>query len=156
MISGFEQTHPLEPAQKNRIQWGAAVGAGLLTGIIFLLVPRGTPWSALTFFSPVVLGRNVGSLGVAPAAAWGIHMVLSVIYGLIISRVVAGLKQTRAIITGGLLGLVLYIINFVLVSLWWPSLRGNEVSVVFTHLVFGLVAAGAYRGLLKRASEPAV
>ena len=83
-------------------------------------------------------------------------MVLSVIYGLIISRVVAGLKQTRAIITGGLLGLVLYIINFVLVSLWWPSLRGNEVSVVFTHLVFGLVAAGAYRGLLKRASEPAV
>src|SRR2546422_8359575 len=82
MISGFEQTHPLEPAQKNRIQWGAAVGAGLLTGIIFLLVPRGTPWSALTFFSPVVLGRNVGSLGVAPAAAWGIHMVLSVIYGL--------------------------------------------------------------------------
>jgi hypothetical protein len=47
-------------------------------------------------------------------------------------------------------GLVLYLLNFGVVSLCLPGLRGNEVSVIITHVVFGLVAAGVYRGLLRR------
>jgi hypothetical protein len=39
------------------------------------------------------------------------------------------------------------------VSALWPSLRGAEFSVVVTHVVFGLITAGAYRGLLKRKPE---
>jgi len=46
--------------------------------------------------------------------------------------------------------LVLYFINLGVVTMWFPAMRGNEVSVFVTHVVFGLIAAGAYRGLLRR------
>jgi len=152
MIQGFEPSHPLEPELKDRVQWSAAVSASLLTGLILLVIPRGSPWAGLTFFSPAVLGRNLTSQNVPLPESWLIHMAGSMIYGLIICRVVAGLHQTRAIMTGGLSGLVLYVVNFGVVSTWWPQIRGNEVGVLFTHLVFGFVVAGAYRGLLRRRS----
>ena len=79
-----------------------------------------------------------------------VHLLISIIYGILIARVVASLRQGRAILTGGLAGLVLYVINFGVVSAFWPEWRGAEVTVVFTHIVFGLIAAGAYRGLLRR------
>jgi Mg/Co/Ni transporter MgtE len=79
-----------------------------------------------------------------------LHLVLSVIYGFIISLVVINLHELRAVFIGGIVGLVLYLINFGVVSAWLPGLRGNEVSVIVTHGVFGLITAGAYRGLLRR------
>jgi hypothetical protein len=150
MISGFKPTEEWRPTEKHRIQWGPAVGAGFIAGLVLLLVPRGSPWSSFTFFAPVVMGRSFGGLGLPLGAAYMIHMALAVVYGLLISRVVAGLRQERAIITGGLLGLVLYVINFGAVSTWWPQLRGSEISVIWAHIVFGLISAAAYRGLLKR------
>ena len=48
------------------------------------------------------------------------------------------------------MGLALYVANYGIVSMWLPAMKGNEVPVVVTHIVFGLVAAGAYRGLLRR------
>jgi len=150
MIKGFEPIHPLEPETQTRLQWGPAVGAGLIAGIILLLIPRGSPWSSMTFFSPIVMGRNVSGTGLPVAAAWFLHIILSILYGLLISRCIAGLRQGRAVLTGGFFGLILYVINFGIVSTFWRELRGDEIPVVFTHVVFGLIAAGAYRGLLKR------
>jgi hypothetical protein len=126
------------------------MGAGLIGWFILLIVPRGSPWSALTFFSPIVLGRNLAGTGLPVAATWCLQILVSMVYGLIIARGVAGLKQARAVLTGGVLGLVLYAVNFGACTAFWPRLRGDEVSVAFTHIVFGLIAAGAYRGLLKR------
>src|SRR5262249_19354232 len=143
-------SHPLEPALKDRVQWRAAVSASLLTGLFFLAIPRGSPWSGITSFSPAVLGRNLTGEHVSLPETWLIHMGCSLIYGLIVCRVVAGLHQGRAILTGGLLGVVLYVVNFGIVSIWWPEIRGNEFGVLLTHVVFGLVAAAAYRGLLRR------
>ena len=100
------------------------------------------------------MGRSVVGLGLMLGTASLIHLAVSVLYGLLISRVVAGLKQQRAVFAGGLLGLLLYVVNFGVVSTWWPQLRGSEISVVFAHIVFGLIAAGAYRGLLRRQAEP--
>jgi hypothetical protein len=155
MIDKFEESQPLEPLEKGRIQWFAAFGASLMAGLILLVVPRGSPWSALTFFSPAVVGRTVTAELNAPIALiWMIHLAVCLLYGLIISRVVAGLKKERAIVAGGLTGLILYVANFGVTSVFWPALRGNEVSVVFTHIVFGLIAAGAYRGLLRRRATP--
>ena len=153
MIKDFQPNRPLEPTVPNRVQLGPAIGAGVLTGVILLIVPRGSPWSSMTFFSPAILGRNVSAI-MQPAAAWAIHLAVSLLYGLLISRIVASLRIERAILTGGLTGLVLYVINFGVISTWWPDLRGNEWPVVFTHIVFGLIAAGAYRGLLKRRLTP--
>jgi hypothetical protein len=149
MIRGFETPVRLEPQGRDRLQWGRAFAASLLAGLILLAVPRGSPWSAVTFFSPVVLGWSIP--GQMPLIlVWLLHLAVCVVSGLIVCRVIAGLRQGRAIATGGLLGLVLYVMNFGVVSTWWPETRGNELSVLFTHIVFGLVVAGSYRGLLRR------
>ena len=156
MIRGFESAHPLEPETRGHLQWGPALGAGLIAGAILLVVPRGSPWSSVTFFSPVIMGRRLApGIEMALASVWLIHLAVSIVYGLVISRIVSALTQTRAVVIGGLIGLALYLGNLLTVSLWWPQMRGNEVSVVFTHFVFGLLAAGAYRGLLKRKSTTA-
>ena len=150
MIEGFKAYQPLEPTQQDRLQWGAVISASLIAGALLIVVPRGTPWSSFTFFAPTVMGRSVASLGLMLGGALLAHLGVSLVYGMLIGRVVAGLRKERAVVAGGLLGLVWYMINFGVVSTFWPDLRGSEVSVAFTHVVFGLIAAGAYRGLLKR------
>jgi hypothetical protein len=84
---------------------------------------------------------------------WVLHLAISLVYGLIISRMVATLRHQRAFVIGALSGLVLYVVNFGVVSAFWPALRGAEFSVVIAHIVFALITAGAYRGLLKRKPE---
>lgn len=151
MIKRYESIHLLEPEEPTRFHIGPALGAGLIAGAILLIVPHGSPWESLTFFSPVIMGRAIpGTLGLPIFLVWLLHLAVSLLYGLIISRVVATLRWRRAFFTGCLAGLVLYVVNFGLVSALWPWLRGAEFSVVITHIVFGLITAGAYRGLLKR------
>ena len=151
MISGYESRPTYKPEGAGRFQWGAGMGAGFLAGVVLLLAPRGSPWSTLTFFSPVVMGRILPlDMQMPIILTWLLHLGLSVIYGLIIARIVAHLTQGRAVATGGLIGLGLYLLNFGIVSALWPQARGSELTVIFTHVVFGLIAAGGYRGLLRR------
>jgi hypothetical protein len=151
MIKGYEPPHVLEPQEPRRFHIGPALGAGFIAGVILLIVPRGSPWGSLTFFSPVIMGRTVPATVQIPLLlVWILHLGVSLVYGLIISRLVATLRRRRAFVTGALAGLVLDAVNFGVVSALWPSLRGAEFSVVVTHIVFGLIAAGAYRGLLRR------
>jgi hypothetical protein len=151
MIRNFKPNPHIEPENYFPFQWLPAIGAGLIAGIVLLVLPRGNPWSALTFFSPTILGR------VVPAdwethwvVAATIHLAISLVYGLIIGRAVAHVTQFRAVIVGSLVGVVLYIVNFLAFSLVARGLIGNEFSVLFAHLVFGAIAGGAYRGLLRR------
>jgi len=152
MIKGFQPPQRYEPAISEHFQWIPAVAAGLIPGVVLLILPHATPWEGLTVFTPAIIGRQV-------PASWGmnvfgvvvIHLALSLVYGLIISLSVMSARQMRALLVGGVVGLVLYALNLLVVSLWIPGLRTDEVPVVLTHLVFGLVAAGAYRGLLRRA-----
>jgi hypothetical protein len=151
VISGYEARPVYKPEAAGKFQWGAAMSAGFLAGAVLLLAPRGSPWSTLTFFSPVVMGRILPPDVQMPLIlTWLVHLVISVIYGLIISRVIAHLTQGRAVAIGGLIGLGLYLANFGVVTALWPQVRGSELTVIFTHIVFGLIAAGAYRGLLRR------
>jgi hypothetical protein len=151
MIKGFESPHPTEPLEKGRLHGVPAIGAGLVAGVVLLILPHASPWEGLTSFTSAILGRvipatwNVPVLGVIL-----MHLALSLIYGFIISIAVLNIRELRAVFTGGLVGLVLYLANLGIVSLFLPELRGNEVSIFVTHVVFGLVAAGVYRGLLRR------
>lgn len=156
MIKGFEPPHPAEPVGQDHLQWFPAIATGLIAGIILLVLPHASPWEGLTLFSPAILGRVVPTSWAMPVfSVIVIHLGLSLIYGLIISLTVTHIRELLAVMLGGVVGLVLYCINFAIVSMWIPGLKGNEVSVVVTHLVFGLIAAGAYRGLLRR-KVPAV
>src|SRR5690349_16907147 len=151
MIKGYEHPHLLEPEEPKRFHPGPALAAGFLGGVILLIVPRGSPWSSSTFFTPAIMGRTIpGPIEIPLLLVWTLHLVVSLVYGLLISRMVATLRRRRAFVTGALAGLILYAINFGVVSAFWPSLRGAEFAVVVTHIVFGLITAGAYRGLLKR------
>jgi hypothetical protein len=151
MIKGFEPPHPAEPVQKHQLQAIPATAAGLIAGAVLLIVPHASPWEGLTTFTPAVLGRVLpASWGVPAVGVAALHLVLSVIYGFVISLAVINIHELRAVFMGGLVGLGLYLLNFGIVSAWLPELRANEVSVIITHGVFGLIAAGAYRGLLRR------
>ncbi len=156
MIRGFESPQMAEPEGGGRLQWGPALAAGFIAGFVLLLVPRGSPWASLTFFIPVVMGRSLPyAVSIPLPVVWAIHLALAVLYGLFVSKAVARLPHQRAILTGGVCGLILYVINYGIVSLCWPAWHGNEIGVIFTHVVFGLIAGGAYRGLLRRKPLPA-
>jgi hypothetical protein len=150
VIRGYETSHFAEPESPGSFQWFAALGAGLTAGAVFLIAPRGSPWSNLTFFSPTIMGRTLSDGGNPLILIWIGHLILSIIYGLIISALIARLSYGRAFLAGAVIGLVLYGLNFAVVSMLWPAAKGGELTVLFTHIVFGLIAAGAYRGLLRR------
>lgn len=151
MIKGFQPPPRDESPLTGRFQWMPALAAGLIPGVILLILPHASPWEGLTVFSPAIMGREVpASWGMNVSGIVVIHLALSVVYGLIISLTVMNVRQMRALLVGGVVGLVLYGVNLAVVWLWIPGLHSNEVSVALTHLVFGLVAAGAYRGLLRR------
>jgi hypothetical protein len=151
MIKGFEHPHPSEPVEKSHWQAMPAIWAGLIAGVVLLVVPHASPWSGTTSFTPAIMGREVpDSWGLGTFMTVVLHLALAIIYGVLISLVITRIRQFAAVIVGGLLGLVLYRLNLTVISLWFPAMRGAEVSVIVTHVVFGLIAAGAYRGLLRR------
>lgn len=154
MIRRFEEPELLPAEDGGRFQWGAALGAGLIPGVILMLVPRGTPWSGISPFISVIMGRTLPSWFDMPLPlVFLTHLAVSEVYGLIIASFVQKLTCGRAVLTGFGVGIVLYLLNLGMVSLVWPSLRGNEGSVLFTHAVFGLIAGASYRGLLRRAAQ---
>jgi hypothetical protein len=151
VIRGYQQVRFLPPARGGQFQWLAALKAGLAVGLVFMLVARGNPWAGLTFSSPVVMGRLLPpAAGIPLAVAWLIHLLVSVAYGLVVSLVVAHLSRWRAILIGAAVGLLLYFLNRLMVHFLFPGIEGSEAGVLFTHLVFGMICAGAYRGLLRR------
>jgi hypothetical protein len=151
MIKGFEQPHPTEPIEESHWQGMPAIAAGLIAGVVLLIVPHASPWEGLTSFTPALMGRVVPQMwGLGIFMTVVLHLALGIIYGVLISFVVSHIRQMAAVVTGGVAGLVLYLINLGVVTVCFPAMRGNEVSVFVTHVVFGLIAAGAYRGLLRR------
>ncbi|HVV02107.1 MAG TPA: hypothetical protein VHH88_12140, partial [Verrucomicrobiae bacterium] len=81
-----------------------------------LVVPRGSPWSTMTFFTPVVMGRDLQATHPIPLVfAWLIHLGLALGYGLIVSRFIAHMTYRGAFATGALIGLGLYCLNLIVV-----------------------------------------
>jgi hypothetical protein len=154
MIQGFKPAPMSEPVDSGRLQWRPALKAGLIAGGVLLVVPHGSPWSSFTFFVPAILGRNMEQAELPLPVVWGVHLLISVFYGLVIAFGVSLLRQWKAILVGGGAGLLLYLLNLGVVALFWPSLQGGEGGVILAHLVFGLIAGGAYRGLLSRSGNP--
>ena len=143
----FDENRP--QAEVPRVfQPGKALAAGLIAAAILIVVPRGSPWGGLAFSEPVVMGRHFP--GVPLGLIWLTQLGLGIVYGFIICRLIAAYRIRRALVTSALAGLVLYVVNLAVVSLIWKSAPQNEFSVVVTHLVFALITAGAYRGLLRR------
>lgn len=145
------------------IDWKAATWAGIIAGMVFLVLEMvmvpvfggGSPWGPPRMMAAIVLGEGVlpppatFDVGII-LAAMGLHLVLSIVYAVVFSLVISQLSLGPALALGGVGGLVLYLVNFYgFTALFpWFSMARNWISI-FGHVVFGLVAAGAYVAIRK-------
>jgi hypothetical protein len=86
------------------------------------------------------------------------HYVLGILFGLVIGAIMSQLRLDatlgRAVSAGAILGMAIYLINFELVTGFFPwlaELRGGETMAA--HVVFGVVAAVLYRRFNRAPSE---
>lgn len=141
----------------------AAVLAGIIAGIVFvllemLMVPMflgGSPWGPPRMIAAIAMGQDV----LPPPATFDggifamavlIHMVLSIVLGLVFALLAKGRSIGMAILIGAVFGLALYLINFYLMTAvfpWFAEAR-NWVSI-FAHVVFGVVLGWAYAAMTR-------
>lgn len=154
-------------AMQRRLDWRAAVWAGIIAGAVFLglemlmvwLVQGQSPWAPPRMMAAMLMGKEIlpppaDFSFVAVAVAMMIHFPLSVIYGLVLGWAVHRLDMTAAVLAGAAFGLVaVYLVNFYLVAPmlfpWFVEAR-NWVSVV-AHVIFGAVLGGSYVALRRSA-----
>ena len=147
---------------RTGIRWGAAAWAGLVAGLVFMMMEMLLVWLAMGQ-SPWGPPRMIAAMGMGkevlppPATfsapvmmvAMGIHMMLAVVYGLIVGAIVHRMGKGAALATGAVFGLVaVYFVNFHLVApvmFPWFVEAQNWVSVL-SHVVFGVVIAAVYTG----------
>jgi hypothetical protein len=159
----------------RHIDWRAGVYAGLIAGVVFLILEMTmvwlfmgeSPWAPPRMIAAIVLGEGVlpmppdkpatFSFGIVMTAMI-IHFLLSIIYGLIGAAIVANrMGYGAAIGLGALAGLAIYLINFYPVAsafFPWFAMARNWISI-FAHIVFGAVVGAAYVGLRRPASAHA-
>ena len=143
------------------VDWSAAFWAGLISGIIFLLlnvflIPYfigGSPWMMVRLFGSVVLGEEV----LAPPATYHLsalvvavlmHLVLSIVFSMLLAYIIHRGGLITGILGGALFGLILYLINFYTLTLifpWFFAMR-NWVFLA-NHAIFGALSGGIYETL---------
>lgn len=146
------------------VDWSAAVKAGLIAGLVFLIlemlmVPMflgGSPWGPPRMIGAIALGRDVlpppgtFDLGVV-IVAMIIHFILSVIFAAILAPLIGRMGMGAALALGALFGLGLYLVNFYGFTAIFPwfAMARNWVSI-FSHIVFGILAAWTYKAFETR------
>lgn len=140
--------------------WRAAVIAGIVAGIIFLVVNMGLSGrllgnaqlplqlSAAMVMGAEVLPPAVGLGGGVFATGIVIHLVLSVLFACVIAFCLHRWGIWVGILGGALFGLALYSINYYFMSGFFPGLaplRGWLMAL--SHIIFGACAGGIYEAL---------
>lgn len=149
----MEQTTTIKVRQV--VDWSAAVWAGLISGLLFLLIA--SILSAIFYDSLLLPVRMIAAMALGGESILNAPSLITILIGLLIhipiSLVFAGVVafvihrwgMGVGIIGGGLLGLALYFINFYSLTAlfpWFSGLRGGVM--IFSHVVFGAAAGGFY------------
>ena len=153
------------------IRWPAAIWAGLLGGLAFLVLEMlmvslflgASPWAPVRAIAALILGKGILPPP-PPTFAWGVflaallvHFVLSVVFACITIWIIHRWAIGTALVAGALGGLVLYLINFYLLTGIFPWFAMSRSWVtIFTHLVFGVVVAWAYAALARPTTRAAL
>ncbi len=148
------------PGMRHVVDWRAAVLAGLLGGLVFLItnmvltgIVLGTPWVVTQIAASPILGADalpppndfeattfiVGLL---------VTLVGSVIFGLLLALILHRWGLVVGLIGGALLGLVLYGINFYTASLlipWFFLMRSWMMLV--SHILYGAAVGVIYEAI---------
>jgi uncharacterized membrane protein (Fun14 family) len=157
-----EALKQLNAYQYDSIDWRAAIWAGVIAGIVFMMVEmlmvmffQGQgPWGPPRMIAAMVLGKDVlpppADFDIAiMMTAMMIHFPLSIVYGLIVGLAVRRFSNILALIIGGVFGLIIYFINFYLIApimFPWFTEAQNWISLV-SHLIYGLMLGGTFAGL---------
>ena len=158
-----------ERTQKT-IDWSAAIWAGVIGGGVFMMLemimvplfmPDGSPWAPPRMIAAIAMGKDVlpppATFAVAPLmTAMVLHFMMSIIYAIILAFIVNRFGLGIAVIIGLVFGLILYLVNFygfTAVFPWFAMAR-NWISI-FSHLMFGVIAALVYKWLQKPSVVPA-
>lgn len=149
----------------TRTYWMDGVWAGIIAGAVFLMlemllvwaVKGESPWGPPRMIGAMVLGEGVlpppatFDIGIV-MMAMVIHFILSVAYGLLGAWMVHRFDMGVALLVGGVYGLAIYIVNFLMIAPvmfpWFGMARGG-ISI-FAHIAFGVVLTGAYIALRNR------
>lgn len=142
------------------VDWRAAVWAGIISGIVFLLINMlltkfyvGSPWVIVRLAASILMGTQV----LQPSAnfdatifgaALFVHVPLSIAFASVIAVILHRWGLLVGIIGGAIFGLALYAINFYTFSYFFPwffPMRSWIMAV--SHLVFGACAGGIYESL---------
>lgn len=143
------------------VDWGAAIWAGIVAGIIFLIfnlfvtpsVTGGNAWVVIRLLASIFLGESI----LAPPATFNLtaltvalttHFVLSISFTLTLAFLIHRWGLVVGIIGGALFGLALYSINFYTLTYFFPWFYAmRSWAVIVSHVVFGAVAGGVYESL---------
>jgi hypothetical protein len=124
------------------------------------------PWRTSHMIAPIFIGtdslKTTGygfSVGVV-SVALATHYALGILFGLIMAAIMvqfrADATPLRALASGAIMGMALYLINFdILADLvfpWLAELQGGDT--LLAHVLFGCVAALLYWRLKRTATEP--
>src|SRR5207247_10680195 len=120
-----------------------ALLAGLSVGLIFFVVSRGIPWFSAEI-PDAAMGRPLFS-GIPEEGDFlktvAVHFLLVLIYALMIAAIVFPMNPLAAVLTGGVVGLGLYALNFIGFRFLMGYPAGYEVAVALTHVAFSLATA---------------
>lgn len=155
------------PTSFHRVSFGWGALAGLIGGIAMAMVGMIASlamgaglWAMPSMIAGIVLGPQAAMAGGAGVVLIGfmLHMMLSVIYGLIYAAVVNGLTH-EFWATGFIGGLLLWLVNFYVIGLVLPGAQAMAHQepawlAVVTHLVFGGVSAWVAQAAAFRAAAP--
>jgi hypothetical protein len=134
--------------------FGAAVGSTVIELLLWAIVGDDAVRNLLRdarLTAAIVMGRRVlGSSGGFDPLVMGVatlvHAALSLVYAVVLARLVRNLSHGATLLGGGAFGLLLYGVNlyaFTAIFPWFIPVRGAITLVA--HLVFGITAAAVYR-----------
>lgn len=143
-------------SMEQLVDWRAAVIAGLVAGLVFLLVQMigqamivgGSVWLFPRYVAAMVMGESVllgdASLAVILVGLL-VHFVLALIFGLILAAIIHEWELLVGIIVGALFGLALYAINYYTMNRFFPWFYPIRNWLDITaHILFGLTAGAVY------------
>src|SRR5882672_1150764 len=145
-------------AERRAPNWPVAAVSGFAAGAVLMVLDLlwssvaegGGPWRTSHMIAPIFTGPDVAqpsnfsfSFGIV-SIALAVHYVLGIAFGLVLAAIMVPLRldssAPKALLTGAVFGLVLYLINFHGMARafpWLAELRGWPT--IAAHLVFGVV-----------------
>jgi hypothetical protein len=139
------------------VDWKAAVWAGVISGILFLILNSaltgftlGSPWVYSRLIASVIMGSGVMPPPVTFdagifAVALVVNFVLSVAFACLLAVIIHRWGLVVGLLGGAVFGLALYLINFYTLSYFFPWVYPFRSWMMLTsHVLFGAAAGSIY------------